>query len=98
MGNLLFAVGLVVPVALFWWLRARGRPNAWLAAALAIAAGWAINLAWAFAVRGTPAGDPAQLGGDPVAIASLFGWFCPSALVGLTALVRRFVVRAAPPA
>ena len=87
----LLLTALVLPVALYLLLRSRSRMSGPVAAALAIAAGWALNLAWAFVV----AKDPAQEYGDVVSIAAQFGWACPTVLVFLTWLASRFVARRA---
>jgi len=86
---------LALPVVLFWQLRSRARLKGAAAAAIAIAAGWMLNLAWAFAVEATTIRAPSQDGDDTLAIAALFGWVCPLVLVLLTWLVWRFTARRA---
>lgn len=84
----LLLMALVLPVVLFWLLRSRVRLRGMIAAAIAVAAGWALNVAWALVA----ARDAAQEG-DTVAIAAGFGWLCPSVLVLLTWLAWHFAAR-----
>lgn len=81
--TVLLVAGLVLPVTLFLLLSSRARLSAWVAAALAIAAGWALNFAWASAAK------------ESTAIAARFGWACPTVLVLLTWLAMRFMTRRA---
>ena len=89
----LLLAGLLVPVVLFWLLRSRSRLNGLAAAAIAVATGWALNVAWAFASQGSTGTDPSQANGDTLSIAIRFGWACPTVLVFLTWLVWRFKTR-----
>ena len=91
----LLVVALAAPVALFLLLSSRLQWNGLVAAAIAVATGWALNVAWAFASQRTPAADPSQAGGDTLSIAAHFGWACPAVLVLLTWLVLRFVAHRA---
>ena len=91
----LLLTALALPVVLFWLLRSRSRLNALIAAAIAVATGWALNVAWAFASQGSSANDPSQANGDTLSIAMQFGWACPTVLVLLTWLVWRFKTRRA---
>ncbi|KRA20302.1 MULTISPECIES: hypothetical protein [unclassified Lysobacter] len=86
----LLLAALALPVVAFWLLRSRTRLHGLVAAGIAVALGWALNLAYAFAAQ-----DPAPAADDNVAIAAAFGWACPAVLVLLTWLARRFVVRRA---
>lgn len=79
--------GLVAPVLLFALLRRRATARG--AAAIAIAAGWACNVAWAATMPAAP--DT----GDYLATAAMFGWLCPSLLVLVTWAVLRFAGRRA---
>ena len=90
----LLLAALLLPVVLFWLLRSRSRLNGLAAAAIAIATGWALNVAWAFTSQGSS--DPSQINGDTLSIAMRSGWACPSVLVFLTWLVWRFKTRRAP--
>ena len=81
MATALLIAALVLPVALFWRLASRARVNAWVAVAVSVAAGWALNMAWASAA------------GESVAIATRFGWACPAVLVGLAWVAMRFRAR-----
>jgi hypothetical protein len=92
----LLLAALVLPVVLFWLLRLRSRLNGLAAAAIAVATGWALNVAWAFASQGSTTGDLSLVDGDTVSIAMRFGWACPTVLVFLTWLVWRFKTRQAP--
>ncbi|GAB3385051.1 hypothetical protein [Lysobacter fragariae] len=83
MATVLLLTALTLPVVLFWLLKSRSRPGGFIAATIAIASGWALNLAWAFVAH------------ESVAIAAAFGWVCPTILVGLTWLVWRFAKRRA---
>lgn len=81
----LLIVALVLPVAVFLLLWPGLHWSALLAAALAIATGWGLNLAWAFASSKVAADDA-----NSVSIAAFLGWLCPAVLVLLTWLVWRF--------
>ena len=85
----LLLTALLLPVVLFWLLRSRSRLNGLAAAAIGVATGWALNVAWAFASQGST-NDPSQINGDTLSIAMRFGWACPTVLVFLTWLVWRF--------
>ena len=85
MATVLLLIALVVPVALFWLLKSRSRLNGSIAVAIAVAAGWALNLAWASVAH------------ESLAIAGAFGWVCPAVLVLLTWLIWRFTKRRAEP-
>jgi hypothetical protein len=85
MATVLLLTALVLPVVLFWLLKSRSRLNALIVAGIAIAVGWALNLAWASAAH------------ESLAIAGAFGWVCPAVLVLLTWLVWRFAKRRAEP-
>jgi len=78
MATVLLLTALVLPVVLFWLLKSRSRLNVPVVAGIAIAVGWALNLAWASAAH------------ESLAIAGAFGWVCPAVLVLLTWLVWRF--------
>jgi hypothetical protein len=65
------------------------------AAAIAVAVGWALNVAWAFASADSTASDLSQTSENTLSIALRFGWACPSALVLLTWLVWHFKTRGA---
>jgi hypothetical protein len=91
----LLLTALLLPIVLFWLLRSRSRLHGLPAAAIAVAAGWALNVAWAFASQGSTANDPSQVNGDTLSIALQFGWACPTVLVFLTWLVWRFKTRRA---
>lgn len=79
----LLVAAIVLPVALFWLLRARTRFNGWVAASIAVAVGWALNLAWA------------TVGDESIAVAARFGWVCPLALVLITWFAMRLSTRRA---
>ena len=91
----LLLAAVLMPVVLFWLLRSRSRMNGLAAAAIAVATGWALNVAWAFASQGSATNDPSQVHGDTVSMAMRFGWACPTVLVFLTWLVWRFKARRA---
>jgi hypothetical protein len=92
----LLFTALLLPVVLYWLLRSRSRLNGLAAAAIAVATGWALNVAWAFASQGSTTSDPSEVNGDTLSIAMRFGWACPTVLVFLTWLVWRFKARRAP--
>lgn len=94
MATALLLTALLLPVVLFWLLRSHSRLNGLAAAAIAVATGWALNVAWAFASQGSTTNDP-QLNEDALSIAIRFGWACPTVLVFLTWLVWRFKTRPA---
>lgn len=98
----LLVVALVAPVAGFLRLAAMPGMQHWLAAVVAVAAGWALNVAWALAVeraeaaqfaqfaqarQAAQAAAPADERGRTLAIAARFGWICPSVLVLLAWLL-----------
>jgi hypothetical protein len=92
-ANALLLTALALPVVLFWLLRSRSRLNGLGAAAIAVAMGWALNVAWAFASQGSTINDLSQGNGDTLSIAMRFGWACPTVLVFLTWLAWRFKTR-----
>jgi hypothetical protein len=87
----LLLAGLTVPIVLFVVLLSRSRLHPLFAAAVAVAAGWLLNVAWAFAVQETAAKDASNAEAGTLAIALGFGWVCPTVLVFLAWLVRRFM-------
>jgi len=91
----LLLTALLLPVVAFWLLRSRSRLNGLAAAAIAVATGWALNVAWAFVSQENIAHDASQVSGDTLSIAMRFGWACPTVLVFLTWLVWRFTTRRA---
>jgi hypothetical protein len=91
----LLLTALALPVVLFLVLRSRFPLNGLIAAAIAVATGWALNVAWAFVSQGSTTNDPSQVNGDTLSIAMRFGWVCPTVLVFLTWLVWRFKTRRA---
>ena len=82
---ILLLAALVLPVTVFLLLWPGLHWSGLAAAALAIATGWVLNVAWAMASRATATG-----GGNTVSIAAYFGWLCPAVLVLLTWLAWRF--------
>lgn len=91
----LLIIALVTPVFVFWRVRSRAGWNAWVVAGLAVATGWALNVAWAWSVHAAAAGDAVAGEEDTLRIALMFGWVCPTVLVLLTALVMRLSRRRA---
>lgn len=89
----LLIAALALPVVLFWLLRSRSRLHALLAAAIAVAVGWAFNVAYAFLAQGITAKDSSMASDDMLAIAATFGWACPTVLVLLTWLVHRTLLQ-----
>lgn len=89
----LLLAALVLPVGLFWLLRSCSRLNGLTAAAIAVAAGWALNVAWAFASHGVTTNVATQEGGETLSIAMRFGWACPTVLILITWLVRHLKTR-----
>jgi hypothetical protein len=87
----LLLTALLLPVVLFWLFRSRSRLNGLAAAAIAVATGWALNVAWAFVATK----NPPQANEDTLSIAMRLGWACPTVLVLLTWLVWRFKTRRA---
>jgi len=83
MAIFLLVTALVLPVVLFWLLKSRSRLGGLVVAVIAVAVGWALNLAWASVAH------------ESLAIAGAFGWVCPAVLVLLTWLVWRFANRRA---
>lgn len=86
-------VALMLPVTMFLLLKLRTRMSGLLAAAVSVAAGWALNVAYAFTAQATASPDPSQSTEGYVSIAALFGWACPSVLVSLTWLVLHLATR-----
>jgi hypothetical protein len=95
MAVALLLTALALPVFLFWLIRSSTRLNVRVAAAIAVATGWALNVAWAFASQRSTTNDPSQANGDTLSIAMYFGWACPAVLVFITWLVWRFKARRA---
>ena len=89
----LLLTALLLPVILFWQFRSRLHLDALAAAAIAVATGWALNVAWAFASQEGTAHVPSQVNGNTLSIAMRFGWACPTFLVLLTWLVWYFKTR-----
>lgn len=90
----LLVMALALPIALFLLLLSRFHLNVLVAAAVAVIAGWALNVAWALAAQRTAAAAP-RINGDTISIAAYFGWACPAVLVLLAWLVWRFVTHRA---
>ena len=84
--GVLLATALTLPVIVFLTFRPRNRLGRIAAVIVAVAAGWAFNIAAVVAVEAI---RPGALGGDtnPVEVATSFGWVCPL----LTALATWFV-------
>jgi hypothetical protein len=91
----LLVTALAGPVVLFWLLKSRSRLSGPVAGAIAVAAGWGLNVAWAFASQGSASNAASQANGDNLTIAMQLGWACPTVLVFLTWLVWRFKMRRA---
>lgn len=89
----LLLTALLLPVVLFWLLRSRSQLNGLVAAVIAVATGWALNVVWAFAVQAGNTGAPSPASGDTLSIAMRFGWACPTVLVVITWLVWHFKSR-----
>lgn len=89
--TLLLAAALVVPPVMFWFLVSRTGVGMGATSVAAVVAGWALNVAWAFAAE-MKAREEEQGNADGHArIALRFGWVCPAVLVLLTWLVWRFI-------
>ena len=88
--NALLLIALALPVVLFWQLGAHAALSTVVAASIAVAAGWALNVAWAFAANKTIVQDASPGNAGNLKIALAFGWACPVVLVLLTWLVLRF--------
>lgn len=90
----LLLTALLLPVVVFWLLKSRSHLNGLVAAAIAVAIGWALNVAWAFASsQGGSVNVPSQANADTLSIAMRFGWACPAVLVFITWLVWHFKAR-----
>jgi hypothetical protein len=87
-GNFLLVIALVLPVALFLMLYAHGL----IATVVAVAAGWASSVAWAYSAEGSNLEVPADPNQSYVSIAKRFGWACPTVIVLLTWVVWRFLL------
>lgn len=85
--NAVLLIALALPVLLFLWLKTRKRLSGLRAAAIAIAAGWGLNVAYAHLVQHTATGSQIAQTEGFVGIAALFGWACPTVLVLLTWLL-----------
>jgi hypothetical protein len=95
--TVLMLTALALPVGVFLVFRPRSRANTLVAAAVAIAAGWAFNVACIYATEAIAAGTTARIDRANVAIAVNFGWICPLVLVLGTWLVWRVIARRASP-
>ena len=89
----LLLTALLLPVVLYLLLRSRSRLNGLAAAAIAVATGWALNVAWALASQGGTTNVSSQVSGDTLSIALRFGWACPTVLVLITWLIWHFKTR-----
>lgn len=89
----LLLTALVLPVLLFVLFRPRTRGKTLLAAAVAIAAGWAFNVACIVAMQALSVGEGTPADPSMVSVATRFGWACPGVLVLLTALMWRWIAR-----
>lgn len=94
-ANVILVAALVLPVVLFWQLDAHSSLGFPAAAAIAVAAGWALNVAWAFAALSAETQGLPQKDGGTMKIAAAFGWFCPVILVALTWLALRLIAGSA---
>lgn len=92
----LLLTALLLPVLLFWLLRSRSHLNGLAAAAISVAAGWALNVAWAFASQRSTTDVTSEVSGETFSIALRFGWACPTVLVFLTWLIWHFKSRHGP--
>lgn len=88
--NALLVTALALPIVLFWQLGAHAALSTLVAAVIAVAAGWALNVAWAFAAQKHGAEDASQGNAGTLRIAMAFGWACPVVLVLLTWLALRY--------
>lgn len=91
--NAVLLIALALPVLQFLWLKTRSRFSGRIAAASAIAAGWALNVAYAHLVQRTATGSQIAEAESFVGIAALFGWACPTVLVLLTWLLWSLVTK-----
>jgi hypothetical protein len=90
-ATLLLIASLGLPVLLFWQLGSRSSLSALVAGAIAVAAGWALNVLWAFATREAVADGAPQDNPGNLRIAAAFGWVCAVVLVASTWVVVRFL-------
>jgi len=90
-ANALLLIAVVLPIVLFWHLGTQATLNTMVAAAIAVAMGWALNVAWAFATPKNAASNASQANAGTLKIAVAFGWACPLVLVFLTWLALRFL-------
>jgi len=88
--TVLLLSALVLPIVLFWQLGSRWLLNPLAAGAIAVAAGWILNVIWAYSTKATTVQD-SQADSRTLKIAAAFGWVCPVVLVFVTWLVLRFV-------
>jgi hypothetical protein len=93
--TVLLLVALALPVVLFLVFRPRSRTRRLLAAAVAIAAGWAFNVAFVVASEAMAANHAAPPEPSNLAIAANFGWACPLVLVLVTWLAWHVATRGA---
>lgn len=89
----LLLAALLLPIFLYWLLRSRLHLNGLAAAGIAVATGWALNVAWAFSSRGGSASVSSPGNADTLSVALRFGWACPTVLVFITWLVWHFATR-----
>jgi len=89
-ATVLLLMALVLPVLLFWQLSSHSSISVLVAGAIAVAAGWTLNMAWASATQEALAAGAPQASNGNLKIAAAFGWVCPTVLVALTWLVVRF--------
>jgi len=83
LAPVLLLIAIVLPVAVFWLFLAHSQLHPLISAAISIAIGWALNIAWAMA--SADASQPNNL-----SIARRFGWACPAVLALLAWLAWHF--------
>lgn len=88
----LLATALALPIVLFLLFRPRSRAGLLTSATLAIAAGWAFNVAYVIATQTINADHPADDNGAALSMVFTFGWACPLVLVLVTWVIRRFAL------
>ena len=94
-ATVLLLMALVLPVVLFWHLASHSSLSGLTAGPIAVAAGWALNMAWAFASQRATATDSSQVASGYLKIAATFGWVCPVVFVLITWAFMHFLAGSA---
>ena len=86
-AHVVFALAVITPIVLFLVLWGEGL-NRFVAAAISVVAGWILGVAWALTAFDHRNGDRRN-----IAIATRYGWACPTVLVLGSWIARHFAAQ-----